>query len=190
MTTIKILGLSGSSSKRSYNTALLRALGDVFPKEIEFKIFEGHEQLPFYSPEHEESEVPQGAITLRAAIGNADAIVIASPEYNYSISALTKNTLDWASRPYGAQVLIAKPVLIIGASPSQFGTVRAQAHLREILHATQSTVVHRPEVLVSQAPGKFDENMTLTDQATIDILKTAGEALMALIAPKQGEKPT
>ncbi len=176
-----ILGLSGSASKKSYNTALLRAFGEVLPDGAQFKLFENLTALPYYTPDLDQDEVPELALQLRTAIGGADALIVSSPEYNYSISALIKNTIDWASRPYGKQVLIAKPILIAGASPGQFGTIRAQSHLRDILHATQSKVLTRPEIFLTMAAEKFDENMKLTDAPTIEILEVAAAALLEFV---------
>lgn len=175
-----MLGLSGSASKNSYNTHLLKAVGKMLPSNVDFKIFEGLKELPFYTPEIDnDQERPALAQAFRDAIRNADAVIIATPEYNYSVTALIKNAIDWASRPYGAHSLVRKPILPLSASMSILGGVRGQLHLRDILHSTESNVVARPEVFVASAHTKFNEDHELVDQDTINMLKLAIDSLVA-----------
>lgn len=175
-----VLGLSGSASKNSYNTHLLNAIGKMLPSNVDFKLFEGLTSLPFYTPEIDtDQDRPAIAQTLRDAIRSADAVIIAAPEYNHSVTAVIKNAIDWASRPYGAHSLVRKPILPISASMSILGGVRGQIHLRDILHSTESNVVARPEVFVASAHTKFNEDHELTDQETINVLKLAVDSLVA-----------
>ena len=176
----KVLGISGSASKNSYNTHLLRAIAPMLPSNIDYSIFEGLTSLPFYTPEIDnDNDRPAIAQALRDSIRNADALIIATPEYNFSVTALTKNAIDWASRPYGAHPLVRKPILPLSASMSILGGVRGQLHLRDVLHSTESNVVPRPEVFVSSAHTKFNEDHELTDQETINLLKLAIDSLVA-----------
>ena len=161
-----IVGISGSASNRSYNTALLRSLGKALPDNLEFVVATGLEKLPFYTPELDGEHLPQAAQQLRELVGRADALFIATPEYNYSTTGLLKNAIDWLSRPYATHALIQKPIAILGASQGLLGTVRAQLHLRNILHGTDSDVVARPEVYVNQAASKFNDALELTDGPT------------------------
>ncbi|MDA8261724.1 MAG: NAD(P)H-dependent oxidoreductase [Actinomycetota bacterium] len=173
-----IVGISGSTSSSSYNTKLLRAFGELVPADVEFRLLEGLENIPFYSPDLEGENLPEHARLLREAVREADGLVIASPEYNYSYTALAKNTIDWLSRPYGAHPLVGKAVAVIGASQGLLGTVRAQLHLRDVLHSTESDVLARPEVFVTQAAQKFDADGRLVDAATRRLLASLVDAFM------------
>ncbi|MDA8025002.1 MAG: NAD(P)H-dependent oxidoreductase [Actinomycetota bacterium] len=176
----QVLGISGSASKNSYNTHLLNAIGKMLPSNVDFKLFEGLTSLPFYTPEIDtDQDRPAIAQTLRDAIRGADAVIIAAPEYNHSVTAVIKNAIDWASRPYGAHSLVRKPILPISASMSILGGVRGQIHLRDILHSTESNVVARPEVFVASAHTKFNEDHELVDQETINVLKLAVDSLVS-----------
>ncbi|KJF15536.1 NADPH-dependent FMN reductase [Acidithrix ferrooxidans] len=174
----KIVALSGSAAQKSYNSALLRAIGSLLPETVEFELFEDIKALPFYSPDLDNQNAPEVALRFRQTIKEADAIIIASPEYNYSFTGQIKNALDWASRPYGKHVLIAKPVVLASASTGILGGVRGQLHLREVLHATGSLVLSRPEIFVTSAAQKFNSNLELTDESTWTMLEQAVEALI------------
>ncbi len=173
-----IVGFSGSTASNSYNTKLLRAFGELVPKDVEFQVIQGLENLPFYSPDLEGEKLPEQARLLRDTVRSADGLVVASPEYNYSYTALAKNVIDWLSRPYGTHPLVDKAVAVIGASQGLLGTVRAQLHLRDVLHATQSDVLSRPEVFVTQAASKFDANGHLTDAPTRELLAALVDAFI------------
>ncbi len=180
-----IVGISGSASIRSYNAALLRAAGKLLPDHLEFVVASGLEKLPFYTPELDGDNLPQAARQLRELVGRADALVIATPEYNYSTTALLKNSIDWLSRPYAGHALMQKPIAILGASQGLLGTVRAQLHLRDILHGTDSDVIARPEVYVNQAASKFNEALELTDGPTQLLV---GELVNQMLARIGGNK--
>ncbi|RJO75054.1 NAD(P)H-dependent oxidoreductase [Nocardia panacis] len=163
--TIKILAISGALRAASTNTALLRAAQQLAPEGVEIEIYEGARDLPYFDQDLE-GEPPASVVDLRERIAAADGVLIATPEYNYSIPGVLKNLLDWASRPYGESVLTDKPVAIMGASMSGFGTVRAQNHLRDVFHWLDSKVVTKPEVHVGQNHTRFDEQGNLTDETS------------------------
>jgi chromate reductase len=151
---MRILGISGSLRRGSHNTQLLRAAASELPPDTELVMFEELAAVPPYSEDHDGESPPPGAAALRAAIARADAVLIATPEYNSSLPGQLKNVLDWASRPYPANVLRAKPVTVIGASTGIFGAVWAQAEVRKVLVAIGARVLE-DEVPVGQADGAF-----------------------------------
>lgn len=170
MSTIHILGFSGSIRRGSFNQALLQNAQELLPSNVSLEIYEGLDELPLYTEDFDGANLHEKAIKLREAISKADGILIASPEHNFSLSAVLKNTLDWASRPYGNHPFINKPTAIVGASGGLLGTIRAQLHTREILHSLQADVVSRPEVLVTQAGTRFDSDGRLIDEGTKELL--------------------
>jgi chromate reductase len=128
---VKILGFAGSLRKQSYNRGLLQAALEVAPStNCNLEIFD-LEGIPLYNQD-EENKLPKSVVQLKAKVRAADAILIATPEYNYSIPGVLKNALDWASRPYGDNAWDNKPVAIMGASPGMQGTSRSQYHLRQV----------------------------------------------------------
>jgi chromate reductase, NAD(P)H dehydrogenase (quinone) len=161
----RILGISGSLRTGSYNTALLRAAAALAPAGVEVEIFDRLRDIPPYDEDERLAAEPEPVQDLKRRIEAADALLIATPEYNHSIPGVLKNALDWASRPVNATPLRDKPVAVMGASGGLLGTVRAQAHLRQALDSF-TPVLHRPEVLVSQAAGRFDEHGTLVDETS------------------------
>ncbi|WP_225724563.1 MULTISPECIES: NADPH-dependent FMN reductase [unclassified Nocardia] len=177
---IKILAISGGLRAGSTNTALLRAAKEVAPAGVEIEIYEGIRDLPYFDQDLE-AEPPASVVELRERIRDADGVLIASPEYNYSIPGALKNLLDWASRPYGESFLTAKPVAIMGASMSQFGTVRAQNHLRDVFQWLDSKVVTKPEVQVGLNGDRFDAQGRLTDEFSRGLIAELIDALVALI---------
>jgi chromate reductase len=142
---IKILAISGALRAASTNTALVRAAQQLAPEGVEIELYDGLRGLPHFDQDLE-GDVPAQVADLRARIEAADGVLISSPEYNYTIPGVLKNALDWASRPYGQSVLTGKPIAIMGASGSGFGTVRAQNHLRDVFHWLDAKVVTKPEV--------------------------------------------
>lgn len=165
---IRILGLSGSLRRASLNTALLRAAGELLPADAVLEIHPLHD-LPFFNEDVEAEGLPTPVQALKARIVAADALLLAVPEYNYSIAPALKNALDWASRPYGASVLVGKPAAMLGASAGM-GTVRAQLHLRDVAITTGLHVLNQPEIFVGRADEKFDADLRLTDEPTRAIL--------------------
>ncbi|MCL5077031.1 MAG: NAD(P)H-dependent oxidoreductase [Actinobacteria bacterium] len=165
MSNIKLLGLSGSLRSGSYNTSVLRNVKSLLPQEIELEIYQDLGKLPLYSEDLDGVDLHPEARRLRNAIAESDGVLISSPEHNFSLSAALKNALDWSSRPYGSHPFIGKPTGILGASGGILGTIRAQLHTREILHALEADLVTRPEVLITQAGLKFDTDGRLVDDS-------------------------
>jgi chromate reductase len=170
MTSYKLLGIAGSVRRGSYSAAVLRAIGDGVPDGVSFEMFPLNE-VPIYNQDLDSASPPAVIQALRKAIDDADGIVIASPEYNHSISGVLKNALDWASRPYGAAKLTGKPVLTLTSSPAFTGGVRAQAHLNEILTAIAARLVLRPQIVIGAIHEKIRDGR-LVDDATIAFLKS------------------
>lgn len=165
-----ICGIAGSLRGGSYNRALLRAATQLAPQGMEIRIFERLAAVPAYNEDVEAQGDPEPVAALKQAIHEADALLIATPEYNYSVPGVLKNAIDWASRPPRTSVLKGKPAGIIGASPGMAGTARAQLALRQSFVFTQTLVLPGPEVLVSRAGEKIDAGGQLTDEPTRDFL--------------------
>jgi chromate reductase len=138
---MKVLGISGSLRHGSHNARLLRAAAELVPPPGELELFEGLKDVPPYDEDDDGDFAPHGARRLREAIAAADALLIATPEYNSSIPGQLKNALDWASRPFPDNVLRNKPVAVIGASTGVFGAVWAQAEVRKVLGSIGARVV-------------------------------------------------
>jgi len=175
---IVILGFAGSLRKGSYNKALLRAAMELLPKDARLEIFD-LEGIPPFNQDLE-AQMPQKVNEFKAKIRAADAILIATPEHNYSIPGVLKNAMDWASRPYGDNSFEGKPVAIISASIGMLGGARAQYHLRQTFVFLNMYPVNRPEVHVAFAHEKIDEKGRVKDEATRKSLKELLENLVAL----------
>ena len=147
---MKILGISGSLRRDSHNTQLLRAAADLLPPGAELEIYDGLREIPAYV-EGEENFPPAPIVRLKRALADADAVLIATPEYNHSIPGGLKNALDWVSRPLKGNPLMGKPALVIGASTGMFGAVWAQAETRKVLGALGARVLDE-ELPVAKAP--------------------------------------
>jgi chromate reductase len=173
---ISILGFSGSLRKGSYNKSLLRAALEMVPAEAELEIFD-LEGIPPFNQDLE-NQPPEKVKEFKAKIRAADAILIATPEYNYSIPGLLKNAIDSASRPYGDNAFDGKPVAIMGASIGMLGTARAQYHLRQSLVFLNMYPLNQPEVMVPFTQEKIDQNGQVTDQKTREKIKELLEALV------------
>jgi len=161
---VKILGISGSLRAGSYNTQLLRNAATYLesPNELELFNLEG---LPFYSEDLESESRPASVEQLFAAIENADALLLATPEYNHSIPAVLKNALDWASRPAFKSVLVGKPTGVLSAAMSPVGGARVQMHMKDVLASTLTPVYPAPDYLLPLAQEAFDGNGVLTNEA-------------------------
>jgi chromate reductase, NAD(P)H dehydrogenase (quinone) len=138
---MRVLGITGSLRRGSYNHALLRAAAERLPAGVELAEFDRLAEIPAYDSDLEEEGVPEAVEALRAAMREADAILVATPEYNHSIPGALKNALDWASRPAGQSAMMGKPAAVIGASTGMFGAVWAQAETRKVLSALGGRVV-------------------------------------------------
>jgi chromate reductase len=158
-----ILGIAGSLRRGSFNKALLRAAQELAPADAEVKIFD-LEGIPLFNADLED-EPTLRVVEFKAAIRAADALLIASTEYNYSMSGVLKNALDCATR-YGDNSLDGKPVAILGASMGHFGTARSQYHLRQCCVTFNMFPLNEPEVMVPVAQEKIDEEGRLTDSET------------------------
>lgn len=165
---MKILALSGSLRKASYNTALLNAARELTPAGVEIQIAELAE-IPMFNADLQEEGFPAPVLNLADQIRIADAVLIATPEYNYSIPAVIKNAIDWISRT-DDQPFDGKPVAIMGASMGALGTARSQYHLRQVFVFLNSMVMNRPEMFVGAAHTKFDDDGILTDNTTKEYL--------------------
>jgi chromate reductase len=159
---MKVLGISGSLRRDSYNTALLRAAAELLPPPVELEIFDGLKAVEPYDEDDDVAAGPRGARRLRKAIAEADAILIATPEYNSSIPGQLKNALDWASRPANAGALSGKPVAVVGASTGMFGAVWSQAEVRKVLGASGARVIDE-ELPVGHADQAFTGDGRLAD---------------------------
>jgi chromate reductase, NAD(P)H dehydrogenase (quinone) len=173
---MQVLGIAGSHRSGSYNRALLRAAREVAPIGMEIEEFDIRE-LPFYDGDVEAAGDPASVTAFKEAIREADALLIATPEYNRGIPGVLKNAVDWASRPPLASPLTGKPVAIMGASTGRGGTARAQEQLRSALEYSRARVLEQHEVLVPEAYMAFDGEGRLVDQTTREDLS---ELLAAL----------
>jgi chromate reductase len=191
MAKIRVVGIAGSVRERSYNRWLLDAAREFLPEDVSFEIVR-IDNLPFYDQDMDKPErLPEAVRRFREQIRGADGLLIATPEYNYSISGVLKNAIEWASRPVSDPSLRGKPVALMGAATGMFGTVRAQLALRQIFAGTNNPVVNRPEVLVPLAASKFDEHGRLTDPATRTILEQSMASFVDhLRASQPGEATT
>ncbi|MDP9283652.1 MAG: NAD(P)H-dependent oxidoreductase [Actinomycetota bacterium] len=173
---MKVLGISGSLRRDSYNTALLRNA------PIELELWEELKSIPPYDEDDDVELAPPAVARMRAAVAGADAILFATPEYNASVPGQLKNAVDWLSRPFATSVLRNKPVAVVGASTGAFGAVWAQAELRKVL-ATAGARVVEGDVAVGHAHERFDERGVLTDENLREQLSEVVQALVAETAP-------
>jgi chromate reductase len=173
---LSILGFAGSLRQGSYNRSILRAAQEMVPSEANLEIFDLAGIPPFN--QDLENRPAERVMEFKAAIRAADALLIATPEYNYSMPGVLKNALDSASRPYGDNALDGKPVAIMGASVGMLGTARAQYHLRQSCVFLNMYPLNRPEVMVPFAQEKVDEQGHLTDSKTREKIKELLEALI------------
>ena len=173
---VKILGFAGSLRKGSYNRMLLRAAVELAPAEVELEVFD-LEGIPFFNQDLE-NEPHEKLKEFKAKVKASDGILIATPEYNYSVPGVLKNALDAASRPYGTNPFEGKPAAIMGASIGMLGTARAQYHLRQTLVFFNAFPLNRPEIMVPFAESKFDENGRLKDDMTREKI---GELIIELV---------
>jgi len=161
---VRILGIAGSLRRESYNRAALRAATELVPEGASMETFE-LDGIPGFNQD-EEKNPPAKVTELKKRIREADAILIVTPEYNYSIPGVLKNAIDWASRPYGDSAWNGKPAAIMGASVGTIGTARAQYHLRQMMVFLNMFPINQPEVMIGNASERFDSQGNLTDDAT------------------------
>ena len=173
---IAILGFAGSLRKGSYNRALLRVASEVVPPGATLETFD-LSGIPFFNQDLEQT--PSDVVKeFKSKIRAADAILIATPEYNYSIPGVLKNAIDCASRPYGDNAFDGKPVAMMSASVGMLGGARAQYHLRQSFVFLNMYPVYRPEVFVALAHEKFDSEGGLLDDKTRELVAQLLQALV------------
>ncbi len=176
---IKIVGIVGSLRHDSFNMALMKYAQTVMPKDIEFELLD-ISKIPLFNQDLE-TNVPESVKYLKEKIKSSDAVLIATPEYNYSIPGVLKNAIDWASRPYGDNSFEGKHAAIMSCSGGYIGGARAQYHLRQVFVFLNVHPLNKPEVMVPLITGKVDENYVLTDKPTQEKIKELVEALIANI---------
>ena len=172
---MKVLGISGSLRQGSYNSQLLRAAADRLPPGAELELYDGLRDIPAYV-QGDEGSPPVSVKRFKSALAGADAVLIATPEYNHSIPGALKNALDWVSRPLAGNPLMGKPALVIGASTGMFGAVWAQAETRKVLGALGARVIDE-ELPVAKAPDALDDVRMLDRLAELLRELTASEEL-------------
>ena len=166
---VRILGIAGSLRNESYNRAALRAATELVPEGATLETFE-LDGIPGFNQDDEQNP-PAKVTELKQRIRDADAILIVTPEYNYSIPGVLKNAIDWASRPYGDSAWNGKPAAIMGASVGALGTARAQYHLRQMMVFLNMFPINQPEVMIGNASQRFDAEGKLTDDATKEFIR-------------------
>ena len=172
---MKVLGICGSLAKSSVNLRFLRSLEDLFPADTTFEVQTLHE-IPMYSPDID--VLPESVRSLCNQIKQADRIVIATPEYNYSLPGVLKNALDWVSRS-SEKPFDGKVTAIMGASPGNVGTARCQYHLRQVGVFLNIQFLNKPEVMIGQCHEKIDASGTITDERTAVVLRNMVDALLS-----------
>jgi chromate reductase len=174
--TVKILGFVGSLRQGSYNKALMRVASELLPENTALEVFD-LEGIPPFNQDLENQPL-QAVKEFKAKIRKADALLIASPEYNYSIPGVLKNVIDWASRPSSDNAFEGKPVAIMSASIGRLGGARAQYHLRQVFVSLNMYPLNRPEVMVPYAQEHVDASGNLTDEETRRRIRQLLEALV------------
>ena len=177
MADLEILGIPGSLRQASFNRFALVAAQSLLPPDVSLDIF-GLDGIPAYNQDLDK-QPPARVVELKARIRAADAILFATPEYNYSVPGVLKNAIDWASRPYGDSAWQGKPVAVMSASVGVFGGARAQYHLRQSFVFLNMYPVNQPEVVILGAAQRFDERGELTDEAARDLIRKLLAELVA-----------
>ncbi|HET9984912.1 MAG TPA: NADPH-dependent FMN reductase [Longimicrobiales bacterium] len=175
--TLRVLGIAGSLRKGSYNRALLRTAVELAPDGMTIEVYDRLREIPPYDQDQDAAGQPEVVLDLKRRIREADALLIATPEYNYGIPGVLKNAIDWASRPPKDTPLAEKPAAIMGASVGIGGTIRAQLALRQAFLFTNTHPVQKPEVIVAEAAQKFDAELRLVDPAAREFLRQLLESL-------------
>jgi chromate reductase, NAD(P)H dehydrogenase (quinone) len=175
---MKVLAITGSLRRDSHNRSLLLNAAELLPADVEFELFEGLKAVPPYDEDDDVEPAPAAVARLRAAIADADALLISTPEYNSSVPGQLKNALDWASRPIATNVLRNKLVAVVGASTGAFGAVWSQAELRKVLAAAGARVLD-VELAVGHAHERFDAGGRPHDVQLGEQLREVIDALLA-----------
>jgi chromate reductase len=161
---IHILGISGSLRKNSFNTGALRAAGQLLPEGVTLDSFD-LSPIPLYNEDVRAGGFPDPVQQFREKIAVSDALLVVSPEYNFSIPGPLKNAIDWASRP-PSQPFDGKPIAIMGAASGAVGTARGQQHLRQVFVSLNGLMLNKPQVMIASASAKFDDRGNLIDEGT------------------------
>ena len=178
---LHILGIAGSLRRNSYNRALLRAAQQLAPEGMTIEAYEELGTFPLYNGDLEADAFPAVVTEFKERIRAADGILIVTPEYNYGVPGVLKNAVDWASRPARDSAWTGKPLALMGASNGQGGTVRAQLQLRQAAVFLNMHPLNRPEVLVNQVQGKFDEGLNFIDETGRRFMRQELEAFAVWI---------
>ena len=173
---LTILGIAGSLRKNSYNSAALRTAQQLAPAGATIDIFE-IENIPLFNQDQEKNP-PPSVQQLKSRVRAADALLIVTPEYNYSVPGVMKNVFDWGSRPYGDNAWQGKVTALMSASPGNFGGARAQYHLRQVFVALNMHALNQPEIMISNAAQKFDADGKLIDENTVERIRKLLQALV------------
>jgi len=177
-TPIKLLGISGSLRAQSYNSGALRAVGTMLPEGMNF-VIASLADVPFYSADVEQRGFPPAVEKLRKEVAATDALIFAVPEYNFSVSGVLKNALEWISRPPDPPAN-GKPCAVFGASVSPLGTARGQFHFRHICVSLNMIPVNMPHLDITNSKAKFDAESCLTDQPSLDLMRQLLRELQSL----------
>ena len=175
---IHLVGFTGSLREQSYNQAALFAARELLPPDTELEIL-SLGNLPLYNQDLERAE-PEVVNLFKEKIRQADALLIVTPEFNFSIPGVLKNAIDWASRPAGKSVFTGKPTAIMGVG-GKMGTARAQQHLRQILNHLKADILDKPEVYITSGWEKFDSTGRLTDEPTRQLIRALLDALVLAV---------
>lgn len=184
----RILGISGSLRSGSHNSKLLRVAAELLPSGAELTLYEGIRDIPHYDADLSHAPFPEAVERLRAAVREADAVLVATPEYNSSLPGTLKNALDWLSRPPAGSPIRGKPAGVVGASTGMFGAVWAQAEVRKVLGSIGARVLDR-ELPVTRAHEQFDSAGRLKDEDLARGLDEILHELLAAIAVSQRAEP-
>jgi len=179
---VRVAGIAGSLREGSFNKGLLRAAVELAPAEMEIQIYTRLGDIPPYNDDVFQKGDPEAVADLKSFIGGADALLIATPEYNYGVPGLLKNAIDWASRPAGKSVLNRKPAAIMGCSPGLGGTIRAQHALRQSFVFTETYAMLQPEIKIPSAAPLFDPSAKLVDETTRQYVRKFLESFANWIA--------
>jgi chromate reductase len=159
---LQVLGFAGSLRRASYNRGLIRAAAEASVPGVGVRIVDLGD-IPLFNQDVEDAGEPLPVVSFKRAIREADALLVATPEYNHGVPGVLKNAIDWASRPRASSPLTDKPVAVMGASPGRGATARAQAQLREAFVFTGACVMPLPEILVAGAASQFDHAGNVTE---------------------------
>jgi chromate reductase len=182
---IKLSGISGSLRKQSYNSGALRAVPSLLPDGMTFEAADLAD-VPFYNADVEQAGLPDAVKEFRSKVAGADALIFAVPEYNFSLSGVLKNALEWLSRPPNPSVN-GKACGVFGASVSPLGTARGQFHFRHVCVSLNMVVVNQPHVDITNAKTKFDVQSQLTDEASLSALRQLLQELKTLTLRLRGQ---